>query len=1367
MKILTNYSTESIKQFERLNRTDQIIVTVVALYYNGVSRWTLFSLLSEIADVSKDIISYDSLEIQLEDLSKKKLIVLGYHLRCPTQLSNIIVRNIKMKPYYSAIEADVFAKVIRLDFWNGVVHLEREEALRLLRFALYHRSSEEYLNLFRSLRKLDQDEALTQMDKILEPFDRKWVETLSIGIQTIIAKHLFYPLLLTSEEDPVVTWMLKFVEKSEDEEFISLLAFRKFCQGEVAEAKQLVEKGESVFTQNMKLAFAYMERKDVDEAFEQSLEVFKKQSRKRKDFFRDIGAFFYGVHLLTQEIPDRNKLFGYSLRYDPPVQIETIFYYLVTAVEHQKSGKFSYDDKKWLLKHISADVEPLRSFFAMLIVVWFEPKLLKLEKVLSLQAVYKENNLSWFLAETALILERMDQENLSDSSALKYFETQNIRPLTNLITAKEEWEHTVDSIFEAFQIVDENKAEMEKSTRLIWLLQVYDSRISLTAKEQTRSEYGKWSKGRKVDLEQLYRESGKMESLSAQDKQIVATIKTPGSYTHGAFHNRHNYHFAMARTVQFLVEHPLIFSNDRMQHPIALHKREPKLEIKKGTNGYTVQISPSLKKEPYVLEEEAPYVYNVTIFSEEQLKLARKLGDKLKIPKKGKEQVEKIMQHLTPVIAVQSNVQDLELEIETVKGSTQLLLQLFPFGEGLKIELRVRPFGEKGTFVRPGEGETILLSYLDGKAIQAERNLGKEKQHRQQLLDNCPSLLFLDEGNTGVVGDLQTCLEIVTEVQEISDPNIQVEWPKGKSLTLKKADMVDFSLSIEKKNQWFEASGELLIDENLALDINQLFDLIAESNNQFIQLGNGEFLSLTTELRKRLNELAALTNQGSNNSRMFHPLSALAIQSVVNDFTEVNVDQHWQDLQQKWTALEGKEYKIPSTLRGELRNYQEEGFRWLSRLADLGLGTCLADDMGLGKTVQVLAFLLSQAAKGPILVVSPSSVCLNWESEVIKFAPTLRTHRLKSTERKKTIDSLGGFDILVCSYGLMQSESKNLQKIDWQCIVLDEAHSIKNSKTKRSKAIMKFNAEIRIALTGTPIQNHLGEIWNLFAFLNPGMLGTEGQFNQKFNQNDSHSKKHLNQQLRPFLLRRTKNEVLQELPSKTEIVQLIEPSIKEQALYEALRIHAIQAIQDSEKPAITQVLKQLTRLRLACCHPQLVQAGLGMSSSKLEYFLRLVVDLIENGHKVLVFSQFVKHLSLIQKQLKEKEISYQYFDGSTPQKTRKKRIDAFQAGEGDLFLISLKSGGVGINLTAADYVIHMDPWWNPAVEDQASDRAHRIGQQRPVTVYRLIMKNSIEEKIIQLHEQKRGIADELLTGTGSSGKLTMHELMEMLNENYS
>jgi SNF2 family DNA or RNA helicase len=427
--------------------------------------------------------------------------------------------------------------------------------------------------------------------------------------------------------------------------------------------------------------------------------------------------------------------------------------------------------------------------------------------------------------------------------------------------------------------------------------------------------------------------------------------------------------------------------------------------------------------------------------------------------------------------------------------------------------------------------------------------------------------------------------------------------------------------------------------------------------------------------------------------------------------------------------------------------------------------------MGLGKTVQAIAVLLDRREVGPTLIVAPVSVGFNWMREIERFAPTLNPILYRDTDRSDFLKTLKAGDLLITSYHLLQQHVTELSGVQWGTLVLDEAQAIKNSQTKTSQAVREIQADWRLALTGTPAENHLGDLWSLFRGISPGILGSWERFREVFadpieKTKDVARKQALSRVIRPFILRRTKSEVLTELPARTEIQLTAELSKEERRLYEDARMWAVtnltNLVIESDKDQRFQVLAALTKLRQLACHPRLVDKSWELSSAKLDLFLETIDELREGRHRALVFSQFTQHLALVREALDKRKIQYQYLDGSTTVKKRQAAVDAFQKGEGELFLISLKAGGTGLNLTGADYVVHLDPWWNPAVEDQATDRAHRIGQKRPVTVYRLVAKDTIEEQILKLHADKRGLVAGILEGTDAAAKLSTTELVDLI-----
>ena len=442
------------------------------------------------------------------------------------------------------------------------------------------------------------------------------------------------------------------------------------------------------------------------------------------------------------------------------------------------------------------------------------------------------------------------------------------------------------------------------------------------------------------------------------------------------------------------------------------------------------------------------------------------------------------------------------------------------------------------------------------------------------------------------------------------------------------------------------------------------------------------------------------------------------------------------------------------------------------RLASAGLGGCLADDMGLGKTLQALALLLARAQGGPALVIAPTSVCGNWLAEAARFAPSLNFRLYGEGDREGLLAAAGPLDVVVASYTLVQQAAERFAAHPWHTLVADEAQAIKNAAAKRSQAVFDLAADFRLALSGTPVENRLAELWSIMRFANPGLLASAARFNERFatpiERNRDRDRQHLLRRIvAPFVLRRTKAQVLPELPPRTELVITVAPEEDEAAHYEALRRQAVTEstralAMASAAQARMNVLAQITRLRRAACDPRLTSPELGITGAKCQVFAELAAELAANGHKALVFSQFVDFLALLRAPLDAAGIRYQYLDGATPAAERTRRVAAFQAGEGDLFLISLKAGGVGLNLTAADYVVIADPWWNPAAEDQAMGRAHRIGQTRPVTVYRLVTRDTIESRIVELHHDKRALAESILAEGEATALPSAEELIALI-----
>ncbi len=573
--------------------------------------------------------------------------------------------------------------------------------------------------------------------------------------------------------------------------------------------------------------------------------------------------------------------------------------------------------------------------------------------------------------------------------------------------------------------------------------------------------------------------------------------------------------------------------------------------------------------------------------------------------------------------------------------------------------------------------------------------------------------------------------------------------------------------------------------EGIAVTQEELARCLAEGR-RYVRLQDGSFAKLdpdkVREVLQRQAEILA-TSGGAGNKL---PLSqAGRIEELLQQVGRSSVTDGAKDLFKKLRDIdEIKGAKKPRNLKATLRPYQEAGFQWLSFLHEIGSGGVLADDMGLGKTVQTITLLLAVKAqiekseedkkkKFRALIVAPTSVVTNWLREMDKFAPSLKHALWHGAERKERQEELDAADVVVTSYALLRRDEELLAKTQWTYVILDEAQNIKNPLSATARAAKRIKSERRLALTGTPIENRLSEIWSIFDFVSPGLLGELGKFEERYSRpidaGDPKAAQRLRATIHPFILRRTKSEVAKDLPEKIESDQICDLTGEQGALYQAvLKEVRAQVMGEVEKQGMAraqiQILAGLTRLRQAACDPRLLGLPRDFTdedSGKLMALRDLIQTSIAGNHRVLVFSQFVSMLTIIRRALDEDKVQYEYLDGST--KDRQSIVERFQQDHGaPVFLISLKAGGSGLNLTAADTVIHFDPWWNPAVEDQATDRAHRIGQTKVVTTYRLIAKGTIEEKILELGGKKRELVGAVLSeDMGGTKKLTKQDLEDL------
>jgi len=672
------------------------------------------------------------------------------------------------------------------------------------------------------------------------------------------------------------------------------------------------------------------------------------------------------------------------------------------------------------------------------------------------------------------------------------------------------------------------------------------------------------------------------------------------------------------------------------------------------------------------------------------------------------------------------------------------------------LSLRVRPLACCVLQV-PGEGPSQLRGVDEGEPIHTIRDLDGERAAFERL----SATLGLDASvDTWALRPLDRAVEILSALR--TTEGVTLEWIGPAVQVFAPIRRSELRVQIEEKRGWFEIGADVAVDQH-RLSLALLLEA-ARSEQRYVTIAPGKLVELEAELRARL--LALADHVRPNRSGALEVTATAA--PVVAPLAPEAPPSFARVLERLETAHQ-REPRVPRHLAKVLRPYQRDGYTWLARLAAWGAGGLLADDMGLGKTVQTIALLCARADEGPAMVVAPTSVVGNWASELSRFGNGLRAIDYRSAGRDGVLCTLRTGDVLLVSYDLLVRDIESFAGVRFGTLVVDEAQAAKNAQTQRARALRAVERDVCFALTGTPIENHLGELWSILSIASPGLLGSWDSFRERFAEPievraDATARASLSRLLRPFLLRRTKEAVAPELPPLTEVVRRVEMQPEERAGYESARRTALARMAgmiDDPRGRIS-ALAELMRLRRLACHPQLVDAESAIASAKLESALELLDEIVERGHRALVFSQFVDHLALVRRALDARGVRYLYLDGRTPAPERPGLVAAFQTGDMPLFLISVRAGGTGLNLTGADYVLHLDPWWNPAVEDQATDRAHRIGQTRPVTVVRLVAIKTIEEAVVSLHETKRALAESLLEGADTAARLSVRELSDLV-----
>ncbi|MBF0584434.1 MAG: DEAD/DEAH box helicase [Magnetococcales bacterium] len=1367
---------DRLSRFHALSTSAKLVMGIKAMLGNVVLTKTAFHELIASTRISPEAgksWTFTSLNKTLDDLQRGGL--LDSNLICQPDLLHPVTADLFNGPH-----GIKFLRVIQTKFSAGILKIfhnirisNSENALRLLRLSIYANDDDYYTDLREAF---EQTYHAYEVSRALSswfldiPIDIDWFINRTPLIRYGIFMIKLEGLLTSSEVSPSLTQMLAYYLKQEGKpefaDFDSWMPEFHLLSGDLACLRRWMSsmEDEHGFMQPAfqgAISFLSGDYASAVLFYRVSLKAFRQYSHKRKIFLNGVNGLYFLLSLLAE---NNSALHGEIQTNLEAVSIEgNIYRSGFAAIQAMLFLAQGLDSKAAaLVKTLGSRMpgEPLSAACVCLAEYYIDRGLARQHVAyMEKQASSLQDILPLVAHVFSCIISRLNEV---EARADRWFD------FTRIIQIRQPWERAFDSLGLLLRSGKPHSQERPTTTatkRLAWFVDFKNKTVEVL-EQSFRARQG-WSDGRSVAMKRLYEQDPRLNYLTDHDRRVLRSIRKES----GSWSDQDYYTFDAEKALLALVGHPSVFDAKNRERLVELVAYPLELVVNGTRNGYRFTLSHSNTHPTVFVEEETPTRFRVIEFSEKSVALRDLLGSQgLEIPRQAKEQVTSLLREQGLSLPVRADIADIEVAV--IEGVPTPVVQMRPIELGLAVSVHVRPFGNQGPYYLPGQGSRSVLATIEKEQKRANRNLDAERKALALVYAACPILQQLvDGGYEGVVEGLEPGLELLLEMQACSHP-IVIEWPESKPLRVyQPVSAKQMVLNLKQSRDWFHVNGEIRLDKDQVIAMENLMERLDQAKGRFVPLDDGRFVTLTSHFRQQLERLRSMT-ESARDGRKLATLGAVAMQELVDETGDVKADKAWHTLSARIREANTHVPQVPSTLQAELRDYQVEGFQWLSRLARWGAGACLADDMGLGKTVQAIAVMLELAPKGPCLVIAPTSVCHNWEREMARFSPALNVFRLSATaDRAAMLSVMGPMDVLVVSYGLLHGEGDRLADVSWQVLILDEAQAIKNAETRRAQASRKLNAAFRIAISGTPIENYLDELWSLFQVINPDLLGSRESFQKRFagpieRNRDASTLQSLRALVRPFILRRTKSMVLSELPPRTDVTLEVELPEDEQAFHEALRQKALEALEklSLEDPGQRRfrILAEITRLRRACCHPGLIDPETPLPGAKLAMFLELAEELIRNRHKALVFSQFVGHLDRVRAALDAQGIHYQYLDGSTPAKEREKRVNAFQSGDGDLFLISLKAGGLGLNLTAADYVIHLDPWWNPAVEDQASDRAHRIGQNRPVTVYRLIVQNSIEEKMLSLHRDKRDLADALLEGTDTAVRLSEDDLLALI-----
>ena len=1014
---------ELISSYEKLSILEKSILQVLSIAYFPLNQTQLKRCLIQTGIKAANGRGFDSgsknegykllrptldklLELHLlEGKSRSKLLV---DRRIVEIITRQTIAATKSKPYLEEVQ-------IALNLTEDTLclnsNLETDHFIAAIRILFYQKKTDQIKSLFNKHRiKIDSFISLSEILRNIScnPFDITWVRTLPADVHTdIFRKPLFEDLIFWQNKAEHYDYIEQLVLSDSDrcEAGLQATVLEKWLlTGENLKIENWLKDHRTEKTENSLclqgwMAFLQGNNKQAIQYYEDAYKILKKSSKNPKIYFNNFMGVFFILALMKENSTRRleqartymsiiNKI-GYL--YSDIYALLNYPLQFLTGNSKEANSIFSdYISDIYYFSFDNINANFTKMFFSNYSYYWIDKDQAE-KKLNTIKKIYKSaqiTNYPWFKYELAGLLNILS----GDGKKTKY--KPESKYLIDVVKQTNIWEHTLNALLALKEKSHAKKEQVNQNFRMVWFLEYEDTGYcNVGPREQKRKPNGSWTKGRPIALRRLFSELDFFSYLTPQDKQICSHIHEhqykDGWYTNTEYIFDNKY-------LPSVIGHPLIFLQDGVSK-VELVKGKPELRITKQKDG---KILLKLFPEPLQYEQgyravkETKTRIKLINIDDEYERIAELLGKGIQVPASAQNKVRKIIEKFASDITIHSDIGGKSKQLVEVKADTKIHVLMIPFGNGLKISLFVRPFGLGGAYYSPGSGGRNVIADINGKHLQAIRDLAKEKQKVAELVVNCPTLQLYEE-NQGewLLDEIGDCLEVLLELEKLRQ-QIAVEWPEGEKFKLVgQASLNQFNLSIKRQQDWFIATGNLFIDKKLVIDMQQLLTLTEKSQSRFIEMKDGQFIALTNEFRKRLQELNRFSEKYDKGIR-FHPLAALALEGLTTDVGKLKTDLAWKSHIEKLQNTQDFTPQLPSTLQAELRDYQLQGFLWLARLSDWGVGACLADDMGLGKTMQAMAMLLKHAPNGPSLVVAPTSVCMNWLSEAKRFAPTLRMVQL-------------------------------------------------------------------------------------------------------------------------------------------------------------------------------------------------------------------------------------------------------------------------------------------------------------------------------------------------------------------------------------